>query len=374
MEREASHAVPHADLWATIEQRIAVLPAAPAAEMTQRGGGLAARPDRLRLRLASAVALLVVLALGLSMALPALRSPQPPPQGNSPAITMLPTPTYPLDDSADLMPITMSLRAQPLHLSQTVSGYTVALDRVYLDASTMMLSYSISGPQTRYLSAMGDLGYASDTALSALPSQSWQVANQMADGATVRGIASFTPPAAISASLYLNLRLSLTRNPAIDIHSVSPPLTPNLAQAVAGPFEFSFNAPFVGDLKTINVGQQATANGVTITLSQALLTPGQTQLRLRYSGPAINPQLAWQPDLTLIGPGGRALAAGGAVQANQQPNGGWIYALNAPLFAESGQWTVRIDALHGYDLSNAKANDTQVSGPWTFQFTIPATR
>src|SRR5450759_5047241 len=130
MEREASHAVPHADLWATIEQRLTALPAPAGADMVQRDAGKA-QTQTIRLRLASAAAAIIVLALALNVALPALHPLQAQPQGNSPAITMLPTPTFALDDSADLMPITMSLRAQPLHLSQTVSGYTVAHDRVY---------------------------------------------------------------------------------------------------------------------------------------------------------------------------------------------------------------------------------------------------
>lgn len=374
MERDAAHAVPRADLWSAIEEQLADLPATPAMEQNLPAAAPTAHHYPLRLRLTSIAAAIVVLALGLSVALPALLPPRPLPQGNSPAITMPLTPTYAANDGPDLMPITMSVRAQPLHLSQMVSGYSVMLNRVYLDASTLMLSYNISGPHTRYVSAMGDLGYASRAALSLLPSQSWQVANQVADGATVRGIASFDPPAVISTSLELRLSLSLTRNPEIDIHSVSPPLTPNLAQNVAGPFEFSFTAPFVGDLKTINIGQQAISGGVTITLEQALLTPGQTQLALRYSGAAANPRLAWRPDLSLIGPDGKPLVGDGAAQISQRADGSWVYATSAPLFEQSGQWSVRIDALDGYDRSDTKANETQLTGPWTFQFMIPATR
>ncbi len=400
MEREASHAVPHADLWPAIQLQLRREQAA-----VRKAAGLHPRPPLRQFATPShpslaffnlLLASLLVVSLIILVSLPPTKAPQ----SSSPATTMPPTPTYAADDNT-MMPMEMALRAQPLHLSQTIDGYTVALDHVYLDASTLMLSYSIVGPHTRYLSAMGDLAFAPDikfvenysvstntgnyntfdpvnssnnNSFSSLANLSWQLANQGTDNTTVRGIASFDPPAALSTSLNLRLNLSLTRNPAIDIHSVNPELTPNQTQYVAGPFQFNFTAPPVGYLKTISVRQQATVSAVTITLAQVMLTSGQTQLLLLYSGPAVNPHLAWQPDLTLIGPDGRALVAAGAVQANQQPNGGWIYALNAPLFTASGQWTVRIDALHGYDLGDAKANETQISGPWMFQFTIPATR
>jgi hypothetical protein len=334
---------------------------------------------------------LLVASLAVLVVLP----PTPVPQSSSPATTAPPTPARLAVTGSDLMPPSLVAYAQTLGDYMTVDSYTVMLDRVYFDASILMVSYRIAGPHTRYLGAMGNLAYLSsnlsnnalmvdtqdsaDTSSSSsrygnmntwLPSQGWQVANQVPDGALVQGIASFDPPAAITNSLALHLDLGLIRNPAIDINSVSPQLITNQTQYVAGQFAFDFTAPRVTAQQTISVGQQVTVGGVRVTLEQVILTPAGTQLVLRYDGKNFNPKIAWQPDLT-TNPPGEQIGPHTAIEVSQRSDGAWVYSSHAALFDHPGLCTVTISALHGYDQANSSASETQITGPWTFQFTIP---
>lgn len=365
LDREAGHEVRRANLWPAIQRQLAVEQAGETAAAVR--GVSSSRRFASRPAFAS-FALLLIALLAFVVILPTLLNHNSPAPPSSPAITQSASPTTALPNLAhDPMPAAMAARAQVLGLQRTVGRYTVTLLRVYLDPHTLTFSYAVSGPGTGYVSEMGTL--SNDQGVK-LTGAGWQTGNQVVDGTTTYGLARFDPSPAVSSSLSLYLNMQLMRSPKIEISSVSPPLTPNLTQDVAGSFVFAFTAPLVTVQQNVTVGQQVTIAGTSVTLEQARLTPGGSQLVLRYAGPGYNPALAWQPDLSLT-PAGQQVVFDNAIEIGKQADGSWLYVSHAALYDHPGPCTVTITALHGYDTTNRTYAETQLTGPWTFQFTIP---
>ncbi|HEY0070532.1 MAG TPA: DUF4179 domain-containing protein [Chloroflexia bacterium] len=300
-----------------------------------------------------------------------------------------------------------------LDISQTVSGYTVTLQRAYADANQIVVVYTVAGPDSNITGVVGNtlvdrdspavfapmFGYADPadaqpgtyayvfdaSALDKLPSElHLSLSFELGKG---KGIGSDLP-ATPSVKDETNFNEIIGSRLFSDTGQLTPEdlLQPFGLEIIAGPFQFDFAVPVsTSGTSVVPVGQTVDAAGMKITLDKLVVTPGEARLTFSFEAPA-GDSTPWQPVLTVEAgdynsddkPGDLRIETDSSVG-----KGSWTYSLIAPLTGKQGEWTVTISELragHGIDLkdggpadfSDPTQNDTRtLAGSWVFKFTVP---
>ncbi len=151
-------------------------------------------------------------------------------------------------------------QGEVIALSETHSGYTVTLERAYVDINQLVVFLDIEGP------LMGEAGSSVDMSAS-LAGTAGDAAPQISTGAVEPGLAAviraWETPASESGTFQLDIS-SLQIIPGAAFTELPP--------AVTGEWLFEFQLPAPSGT-TVNPDVSATAEGATITLQEVRFSP-----------------------------------------------------------------------------------------------------
>ena len=220
---------------------------------------------------------------------------------------------------------------QEVHLSQTLNGFTVTLERVYADANQIVVGFIVSGPpdQKVHLTRItlsddrgtefrGMVGAGTDASgtlgvsVSLPPGTGGEVF--VFDASPVQGRPS-------ELELYLEVELWATELHSTPTAKGETPAQPVQEESgaqmaedrraivmatpaqtmrdvrIVGPFTFDFSVPFIPG-RTIKVHQTVEAAGVAARLEQVVVTPSETRAILCFEPPD-GDHRKWIPIATL---------------------------------------------------------------------------
>jgi hypothetical protein len=131
----------------------------------------------------------------------------------------------------------------------------------------------------------------------------------------------------------------------------------------AGPFVFDFAIP-VRSVPEVEVGQEVTTKGITLTLDRVVNSPSRPQAVVCIDPP--DEEHTWTPWLER---GGMPVDA--ATAPRPLGDGCWARTLGEPV---EGPSSVTVAYIHGMprDASDPDEDGKKVRGPWTFEFEAPA--
>ena len=133
----------------------------------------------------------------------------------------------------------------------------------------------------------------------------------------------------------------------------------------AGPFVFEFEIP-VRPYPVVEVGQEVTTKGVTLTLERVLNSPGRPQAVVCFDPPTDD--YLWRPSTAPTG-----FQREEPLPVHQLEGDCWSLTLEDPV---EGPSSVTVTELFGYpQTKQAMRGDEdgkQIRGPWTFEFEAPA--
>ena len=133
----------------------------------------------------------------------------------------------------------------------------------------------------------------------------------------------------------------------------------------AGPFVFEFEIP-VRPIPVVEVGQQVTIKGVTLTLERVLNSPSRPQGIVCFEPP--NDDYSWRPSTAPTG-----FQRQEPLPVQELEGGCWSLTLEEPV---EGPSSVTVTELFGYPKTAQAAqgdeDGKQIRGPWTFEFEASA--
>ena len=133
----------------------------------------------------------------------------------------------------------------------------------------------------------------------------------------------------------------------------------------AGPFVFEFEIP-VRPIPVVDVGQEVTTRGVTLTLERVLNSPGRPQAIVCFDPP--DDDHLWRPSTAPTG-----FQTEEPLPVQELKGDCWSLTLEGPV---EGRSSVTVTELFGYpETARAAQKDEdgeQIRGPWTFEFEAPA--
>lgn len=292
-------------------------------------------------------------------------------------------------------PVASAGLGEELHLTQSLNGYRVTLERAYADANQILVGFTIAGPDASPpLSARARLtdeagnpfpalvggGFSGRSEVLGLSLPPGVRAEVLAfDAAGVRGA-----PADLALRLEIHLvgwePATQTDDPATGTpqeSGASPGesaaddrvrVEPLVPRWLAGPFTFEFRVPFVPGHR-LAVAQVAEARGIEIRLEGISLTPTEARALLCYSPPTGEMGGLWVPIARLQG-GGRVLEAGSSQDVGEGCHRVHFFAYDSPLVLETQRtWVLTVEEL--VDLAPHHREPPRLAGPWVFRFRGP---
>lgn len=122
---------------------------------------------------------------------------------------------------------------------------------------------------------------------------------------------------------------------------------------------FDFSLPPDSTRRVIKVNQAVEAAGVTVTLEQVVVKPGEIYLALRYGK---------GQDEGKFFPNGMQLAVGDWTSSLATLQDSTFFA---PPLDQHGQWTLTIPEVVRPDTTTAPGEFARLRGPWVFKFVVP---
>jgi hypothetical protein len=281
--------------------------------------------------------------------------------------------------------------AQELHLSQTLDGVTVTLERAYADANEIVVGYTVKGltDQRLHVSRI-NLTDEQGTVFSEMAGAGVTGASDIlgvqlppGEGAYVTSFDA-SPVEGTPASLRLRLTMHLAKLVPVDQAPPTPttPLTepssstvivvPAMTlreEIVGGPFTFDFSVPFIPG-RTVEVQQTVEAAGVAVRLKRVVITPSETRATVCFE-PSDGGTREWTLIAALDAGDGQELFAGmvSRLSGDGEANCHRV-TYPAALTRRSGLWTLTVTELIGCDPTRP-GEDVRLAGPWVFRFTVP---
>lgn len=269
----------------------------------------------------------------------------------------------------------------PLHLSQTVDGYTVMLDWAYADGNRLTLAYTITGlPSVQYTNLEAD-------AVNLLLLQPHvEIPGIMGMGNWMDGKAGLpdtVPTANFTRNQFvfdlsgvptegdlLNLRLELGIYGVPVIRRTQLPIERfnDMMERPGKPFIFEFSVPLSGSLRVLNTPQTAADQGITLTLESVTVSPSQVRIVVCYDSPDLNRGWTSIPRLTA---GGAEVPSGGGVQSMKfgETRACDEYLYNVDMYDYQGDWRLEISELVGF--GSGGDDQQRIQGAWVFDFIVP---
>ncbi len=278
-----------------------------------------------------------------------------------------------LQQAAELMPgwRVAYEQAQVLDLSHTANGYTVTLQRGFVDPNQLVLGFVVTGPngQTRAVPR----GTVTDAqGRSFLDTAGGDIQAELQNSAAT--ISSYQVPPGIGSEVTLTATLSELM-----------PVTVENVPAPTGPWVFHFTLP-VHPATVVEPMQTVEVAGVPITLHrmQATATTVRVQLDLDLTGVRTAQWSRWSMEGSLRqghGPAQDLTWSALPPEWTGQPKDQiqsmidesetgsvMVRQTFAGTDAPAGTWTLTVDRLIG---SDGQGGTTVVPGPWVFTVQLP---
>ena len=280
-------------------------------------------------------------------------------------------------------------------LTQTIGGYTVALEPLYdredgqpyANAIYVSLLATVTDPYGKVLTYddvwLSDANGGDAPVLTAAdgPTFPWLgLGSWLSDrdgGAGTPGVSyklrlffDATGLRQIPTDLPLHLALQLHPH-VLPAEAQGPPGSTLPPEPVIGRFTFDFRLPFDPLVRTAEVQQTVVQNGLPITLERVIATRRSTLAVLRFPSPDGSPITQWEPFTDLLA-GKLSTAIALTDMSNPfvryggwQPDGSWVGLSDAYLVGTTGPWTLTVH----YLTNGPQGAWNPMSGPWTFHFT-----
>ena len=127
-----------------------------------------------------------------------------------------------------------------------------------------------------------------------------------------------------------------------------------------GPFVFDFEVP-VRRVPVVEVGQEAEANGITLTLERVVNSTTKPQAIVRFDPPSDG--RLWVPRFRKDW-----LPVNEAAAPGQQEGGRWSLGMDEPA---KGRSSLTVEYLRGVTPGGSPDGIRVICGPWTFEFEAP---
>jgi len=269
--------------------------------------------------------------------------------------------------------------------SRTIDGFTVTIQRVYADASQIVIGYTVQGPPQRQFNnfmLFGTYeGKPGDAPLATLPRLTDATGHVFEPTTTTWGagveqgaggyLLRYEPGNIDMDRTALRVRLEAGVLEAFEVVQPDMVLPPNAANCqpmgegqsqlcdvlVRGPFAFDLVVPIVQS-RVAEVNETIAANGHTVTLERVVVAPTGTQIIIRGVGPEAEVILQ-------LGRDQYPLHMEGAIPTTWDADSPWIYSTSEVLIERHGTWRISVRPRSGE--GSIQAEDT----PWTFEFVIP---
>jgi hypothetical protein len=132
-----------------------------------------------------------------------------------------------------------------------------------------------------------------------------------------------------------------------------------------GPYEFDFEVP-VRPVAVVEVGQEETVEGITMTLERVLNSPGKPQAVVCFEPP--DDGHLWRPSTAPTG-----FQTEEPLPVERAEGDCWALTLEDPV---EGRSSVKVTELFGYPRAEkamqGDEDGRRIQGPWTFEFEAPA--
>ncbi len=139
---------------------------------------------------------------------------------------------------------------------------------------------------------------------------------------------------------------------------------PRRGEPDAGPFVFRFEIP-VRPVSVVEVNQDATAKGITLTLERVVNSPARPQAVVCIDPP--DDEHTWRTPLQELD----GMPTDPATAPRQLSGNCWAHTLDEPVEGSSSVTVAYIDGLPR-DPSDPDQDGKRIRGPWTFEFEAPA--
>jgi hypothetical protein len=260
-------------------------------------------------------------------------------------------------------------RGTVLNISRSVDGYSLVLERAYLDPNQLVLAFSAgtggAGPAVPRANVIDSDGR------HYLDFAGGDVTDETIGSGSVL---AFDVPPGVTGTVHLAVSVPFL----LTLRTDSPGITPD------EPLTFAFDLT-VQPSQTVMVEQTAVANGRSVTLRWLRFTGTAVRLRLDpdLAGLLGDAYPAWTLDATLRRPDRsterldwQALPPGWTGQSKQDLLGVidsmdgsvTVYQARSGTDDPNGTWTVTVERLVG---SDGRGGSTQVAGPWVFEVRVP---
>lgn len=270
----------------------------------------------------------------------------------------------------------------PLHLSQTIDGYTVTLEWAYADGNRLTLAYTITGlPGVQYTNL------ETDSVNLLLLQPRADIHGIMGMGNWMDGKAGQpdTVPTANSTRnqfvfdlsgvpaegdvLNLRLELGIYGVPVIKRTQLPIERFNDMMERPGRPFSFEFSVPLSGSLRVLNTPMTAADQGITLTLESVMVSPSQVRIVVCYDSPDLSRGWTSIPRLTA---NSAEVPGGGGVQSMKfgETRACDEYLYNADMYDYQGDWRLEISELVGFG-SGGGDDQQRIKGSWIFEFVVP---
>ncbi|HUS16461.1 MAG TPA: TlpA disulfide reductase family protein, partial [Chloroflexia bacterium] len=253
--------------------------------------------------------------------------------------------------------------------AQTLAGYTVHINPISADTNEITLSYTLLGPNGRPvrnprvppdgLTQWGpvELTDADGTPIPLDP-------KYPSDDEIVFDTSTLKAPPVMPLHLTMTL---LTMGPGA---TVTPGRAPE-PNAPVGPFDFTFQLPYITARRVAMVNQMIPVPNLHLTLDRVIVTPLSARAKLHLTTlDGSVPRYSLGEDVVMTA-GPWSSRSGRRYGLEFGGNGEWTFSAYPSgddadlLMQQDGEWTLTVP--------NMVRNDGQMlRGPWVFRFTVPA--
>lgn len=258
-----------------------------------------------------------------------------------------------------------------VHVSQTVDGFTMTVERVYADPHQIVIGYTLQGPDGRAFNhimawAEVDGGGANGPQLTDMqgnPFYGGFAAQQpgIQDGVAA-GLLTFGGGGIPAGTEELRVQLH------VGWLSAYERLGDNHFEMVeiAAPLVFDLTIP-VEPGRVADLNQSVEAGGATATLVRFVTTATGTRVSVQGAGPNADVRLTVDGDTYLLRP-----EEGVAPPLRWEPGSTWEYVTGTSLEDKQGEWLLSV--VPGGPVVPASIDPLATratDGPWEFKFVVP---
>lgn len=261
--------------------------------------------------------------------------------------------------------------ASTIGQKQTIGGVTVIVDRVYADASHVVVGYVVQGlgggrHEDFVLRArLTDESGLRFERVAAGHGISWHPESPSIPEGSQAKVDVFEAPQEIEAPARRRFRLEVEVYGLVPGSYEAGESIPE--EPAVGPFVLNFEV-HVRPVPVLEVNQVAEANGLTLTLHRIENSPARTRAFICFDPP--DNERNWMP-VVRMGSFGRFFGAGHLADTPVAKDAPSTFTFEESLYDRPGTYRLTVTEIIG--ISRTGRGDIRIAGPWRFRFELPAT-